>query len=35
MTIAMRCVEEFSIDLKRPTAVDWLELEVDSVRRKP
>ena len=26
MTTAIRCADEFSIDLQRPTAVTWLEL---------
>jgi len=26
MTTAIRCAEEFSIDLQRPTAVSWFEL---------
>jgi hypothetical protein len=34
MTTAIRCAEELSIDLQRPTAVTWFELEADSVRRK-
>ena len=33
MITAMRCAEEFSIDLQRPTAVNWFELEAEPASR--